>query len=137
MELKLFYNPTWMPTEEDISLWCFEIPEQVVIKSFEHFELQLATYYKKLAKKAFLEHGDKIYKEYHEYIDENYWYSDPDTLIDCLMLSNKYYQQVQILEDRIRGNQLPDWILGSDEANGIYKSMTLFELFYLFHGLSD
>jgi len=137
MELQLFYNPIWMPSEETIRIWCFEIPKQVIIKNYEEFELYVRDYYKYLCKKSYEEHGVKVYKWYHEFIDENVWYNDPNGLIDCLMESNKFAIQALNLKERINDGIMPEDIIGHKDAQDIFEDMDLYELFYSIDYLSD
>jgi hypothetical protein len=137
MELRLFYNPIWMPSEEDIRIWCFEVSVHAVINSYEGFEPYVRSHYRGLARKAYEEHGKEIYKWYHEFIDENYWYNDPDTLIDCLLASDKYSIQEINLRERIEQNEMPEYIIGSSEAQDISAGTMLNDLFYFFNYMAQ
>lgn len=133
--MKRFYNPIWMPSEEAIIIWSIEIPDTVIIKDVNQFQLYVRDYYKKLSKNAFQIHGDKIYKWYHEFIDDNYGYTDSDTLIDCLMESDKYYHQLSNLKKNIEQNIMPEDIIGSDEAEKISEGIEFYNLLYFFDNM--
>ena len=79
--------------------------------------------------------GQSIYRWYNEFIDENYWYDDPNSLIDCFMASDKFGFQILTLKVRIEENKMPDYIIGTGEAEDLYKSTDLYNLFYFFDNL--
>ncbi len=133
MNKTLVYNPVWMPTEEMIFLWSCEVPEGIRVDTLEKLELYLSDHYKRLSKVAFQEHGEKIFQWYHDFIDENYWYNDHTTLIDCLLVSDKYYYQKNLLEERVSINEMPEDIIASTEAQAIYEGVNLYDLLYMYH----
>ncbi len=116
-------------------MFACEIPDQVRIETFDQYELYLIDHYKELSEKTFLELGEKIYKWYHEFIDENYWYQDHSTLIDCLIQSDKFCYLKGGLKERITNNIMEDYIIGTDEAQKIFEGVNFYDLLYLIDNL--
>jgi hypothetical protein len=49
------------------------------------------------------------------------------------LVSDKYYYQKNLLEERVSINEMPEDIIASTEAQAIYEGVNLYDLLYMYH----
>ncbi len=125
---KLFYNPIWMPAEEDIQILGCYIPEDLVINDVKTYLEYLKDRYRKIIIQAFYKHGKTIFHWYYDFIEDVYAYGDETDLVDRLFESDKFYYQISLLKERVDENKMPDYIVGTSEIELIDDLHDLFLL---------
>jgi len=128
---KLFYNPVWMPTEEEIELFACVVPETAVINDVETHLIYLLDRYKSIVVTDFEENGKKTFDWYHEFVDANYWYQDEQDLVHCLFSSDLFSSEIAALKLRANQNVMPVYVIGTEVIELEDNWYNLLELLHL------
>ena len=124
---KIFYNPIWMHTQVDIQIFSLFVPSEVTIDSFQKLELYFSNKYEIIFQKGIEKYGFKRIAEcYYDYIDDQNS-MDIKNMVFCFLNSDKFLYQTGLLKLRIKENELPEDIIGTDEAIDLISDIDLLD----------
>jgi len=124
---KIFYNPIWMPDENSIALFACYVPEDADVRSVDQLLSFLKVRYAAIIE-IDVEAGRNVYHYYEDYIDSKFPRTEEEVLA-YLFDSDKFHSAVWRLKERIEANQMPDYIIGTNEIEANFINS------YDFHGI--